>query len=158
MPSLREKMKQEMNSVFLAMPPTNEVIRYFYAGIAKKTLFIFFPVGDIFKDIFIDWVNFIKDEKHLDYESPLFPKTKLELDQEHWQSTTPIREIMESAFESAGFARYTPHTFRNTLTHLSYERCKTPEHLKAWSQNLGHNSPLTTLTSYGHIPVDKRKG
>ena len=32
----------QMNSVFLAMPPTNEVIRFFYAGIARKTLFISF--------------------------------------------------------------------------------------------------------------------
>ena len=31
--------EREMNSVFLAMPSTNEVIRYFYAGIARKTLF-----------------------------------------------------------------------------------------------------------------------
>lgn len=75
------------------------------------------------------------------------------LDIEHWQSTTPIREIVEMAFESAGFSRYTPHAFRNTLTQLSYDLCKTPEHFKAWSQNLGHNSPLTTLTSYGKIPV-----
>lgn len=35
---------------------------------------------------------------------------------------------------------------------LNYEYCKTPEDFKAWSQNLGHNSPLTTFMSYGgHI-------
>jgi integrase len=134
---------------------------------SKKITTYFFPVGDIFKDIFVHWVNFLKDEKHYDYESPLFPKTKLELDQnnqfvgerldiEHWQSTTPIREIVERAFETAGFTRYTPHSFRNTLTQLSYELCKKPEHFKAWSQNLGHNSPLTTLISYGEIPVSNQ--
>ena len=130
----------------------------------KKITTYFFPVGELFENVFIEWVNFLKNEKHFDYESPLFPKTKLELDQnnqfvgefldiEHWQSTTPIREIVERAFEAAGLLCYTPHSFRNTLTQLSYELCKTPEHFKAWSQNLGHSSPLTTLTSYGQIPT-----
>jgi hypothetical protein len=29
--------------------------------------------------------------------------------------------------------------------------CQTPEQLKAWSQNLGHENIATTLTSYGAI-------
>jgi len=134
---------------------------------SKKITTYFFPVGDIFKNIVIDWFNFLKDEKHFDYDSPLFPKTKLELNQnnqfvgerldvEHWQSTTPIREIIESAFESSGFLRYTPHAFRHTLTQFSYELCKNPGDFKAFSQNLGHGSPLTTLASYGHIPVENQ--
>ncbi|OGT07182.1 MAG: hypothetical protein A2103_02190, partial [Gammaproteobacteria bacterium GWF2_41_13] len=134
---------------------------------SKKITTYFFPVGDLFRDIFVDWVNFLKNEKHVDYDSPLFPKTHLELDENnqficehldggHWQSTTPIREIVETAFESAGFFRYTPHAFRNTLTQLLYELCKTPEHLKAWSQNFGHSSPMTTVTSYGKIPLDNQ--
>ena len=30
-------------------------------------------------------------------------------------------------------------------------RCRTPEEFKAWSQNLGHESTLTTFNSYGAI-------
>jgi hypothetical protein len=29
--------------------------------------------------------------------------------------------------------------------------CRTPEQIKAWSQNLGHENIATTLTSYGTI-------
>jgi hypothetical protein len=29
--------------------------------------------------------------------------------------------------------------------------CRTPEQIKAWSQNLGHENIATTLTSYGKI-------
>lgn len=134
---------------------------------SKKITTYFFPVGEIFKDIFIDWINFLKNEKHFDYESPLFPKTKLGhdqnnqfvgdcLDTEHWQSTEPIREIVETAFELACFPRYTPHAFRNTLTQLLYEMCKSTEASKAWSQNLGHEKLSTTLTSYGHIAVENQ--
>ncbi len=31
------------------------------------------------------------------------------------------------------------------------EVCRTPEQIKAWSQNLGHENIATTLTSYGKI-------
>lgn len=131
---------------------------------SKKITTYFLPLGNLFVDIFVDWVNFLKNEKHFDYDCPLFPKTKLELDEnnqficerldkDHWRSTGPIRKIVETAFELAGFPRYTPHVFRNTITQLSYKLCKTPEQLKALSQNLGHNNILTTLTSYGDISV-----
>jgi len=39
----------------------------------------------------------------------------------------------------------------DTLTHLAQSVCKTPEAFKAWSQNLGHESVLTTLYSYGEV-------
>ena len=34
------------------------------------------------------------------------------------------------------------------------QRKLTPAQLKAWSQNLGHESVLTTLTSYGNMPLE----
>lgn len=128
----------------------------------KKITTYFFPAGDFLKEVFIEWYHFLLEEKNYDYDAPLFPRTMLSLDQNDqfkgenldnrpWQSTTPIREIVKEAFHLAGFSYYNPHSFRDTLVRLAYERCKTPEDLKAWSQNLGHSSPLTTLTSYGAI-------
>lgn len=32
----------------------------------------------------------------------------------------------------------------------------TPEEIKAWSQNLGHEGVLTTFTSYGKVPVHRQ--
>ncbi len=128
----------------------------------KKITTYFLPVGKLFKDIFVEWVNFLKDEKFFDYEAPLFPRTRLDLDQDDqftrdcldtlpWQTTTSIRKVVKEAFEAAGLSYYNPHSFRNTLVKVAYDLCKTPEEFKAWSQNLGHSSPLTTFTSYGHI-------
>lgn len=128
----------------------------------KKITTYFFPVGDDIIRIIIDWVNFLKNEKLFDYESPLFPRTLLTLDEndqfkrDHldtapWQTTTAIRDVVKQAFTSADLAYYNPHSLRKTLVKLAYELCKTPEDFKAWSQNLGHNNPLTTFTSYGHI-------
>ena len=43
------------------------------------------------------------------------------------------------------------------LAHLSYTHCHGPEALKSWSQNLGHEGVLTTLTSYGKVSLERQK-
>jgi hypothetical protein len=45
---------------------------------------------------------------------------------------------------------------RVTLTALGEQRCPTPEAFKAWSQNLGHDHVLTTLTSYGAVSAARQ--
>ena len=62
-----------------------------------------------------------------------------------------LRFFTTNVKRKAGLSYYNPHAFRNTLVKIAYELCKTPEEFKAWSQNLGHNSPLTTFVSYGQI-------
>jgi hypothetical protein len=37
------------------------------------------------------------------------------------------------------------------LARLGQQTCRTPEEFKAWSQNLGHDSPMTTFASYGQV-------
>jgi hypothetical protein len=48
------------------------------------------------------------------------------------------------------------HSIRNTLTQLAYKMNLTPEQVKAWSQNMGHDKPLTTLNSYGHVSTERQ--
>jgi integrase/recombinase XerD len=36
---------------------------------------------------------------------------------------------------------------------LGEEICRTPKDFKCWSQNLGHDSPLTSFISYGDVDV-----
>ena len=52
---------------------------------------------------------------------------------------------------AGGLEYFNPHSFRKTLAVLGEQRCKTPEELKAWSQNLGHEDVLTTFRSYGEV-------
>jgi hypothetical protein len=49
-----------------------------------------------------------------------------------------------------------PHSVRHTLTQLGYKLQLTPEQFKAWSQNMGHDKPLTTLNSYGHVSIERQ--
>jgi sulfate permease, SulP family len=63
-----------------------------------------------------------------------------------------IRTIFKEAFASVGLPYFNPHSFRKTLALLGGQMCKSPEEYKAWSQNLGHENVLTTLSSYGNPP------
>ena len=60
-------------------------------------------------------------------------------------------KIFKDAFVNAGLPYANPHSFRNTLAQLAYELRLGPEEFKAWSQNLGHESILTTFSSYGEV-------
>lgn len=127
----------------------------------------FFPVGDEIKQIVINWVKYLKENKLFGNEAPMFPRTKLihdendsfiggGLDTEHWTGATQIRKIFKDSFSFVGLGYFSPHSLRKTLVQLGEQVCKTPEDFKAWSQNLGHESPLTTFTSYGQVPAHRQ--
>lgn len=130
--------------------------------LSKLITTTFFPVGDDIEALVCDWVTWLKDEKGFGPDDPLFPKTRVGLNEdgvfgalgvtrEHWASAQPVRKIFREAFERAGLAYFKPHSFRHTLGKLGETVCRTPEDFKAWSQNLGHDQVMTTFTSYGAV-------
>ncbi|MHA6611640.1 tyrosine-type recombinase/integrase [Photobacterium damselae] len=127
----------------------------------------FFPVGDLPIKIFTDWVDFLMNELSFSLEDPLFPKSNVKnnvdrkfecmgLLKENWTTAGPIRRIFKKAFKDADLPYFNPHSFRNTLVRLGENLCRTPEEFKAWSQNLGHESVLTSFYSYGDVPDYKQ--
>lgn len=129
----------------------------------SKTIYTYFlPVGEDIEQIVVDWINHLYKTKLFNPDSPVFPKTKLILDKNNsfiadgiepvcWKSANQIRKIFKEAFINAGIEYFHPHSFRFTLVRFGERLCKTPEDFKAWSQNLGHEHPLTTFNSYGYI-------
>lgn len=122
----------------------------------------FFPVGDEIRAIVAEWVTYLREEKLWSNDDPLFPATQVicgasrqfevaGLDRKCWSTATPIRTTFREAFAAAGLPYFNPHSFRNTLVRLGQVICKTPEDFKSWSQNLGHEKVMTTLTSYGEV-------
>jgi len=122
----------------------------------------FFPVGDVVREIVVDWVNFLRNEKLWGNDDPLFPATETRngadrrfevvgLARKHWSNATAIRNIFKQAFTTAGLPYFNPHSFRNTLAQLAYKLRLGPERFKVWSQNLGHENVLTTFSSYGEV-------
>lgn len=123
----------------------------------------FFPVGDDIRGIFEDYVNFLLHDERYGPEDPLFPRTLVRpgasksfevqgLERRHWSSARPINDIFRTAFEAVGLPYFNPHSFRNTLARLGYERCRGDMRaLKVWSQNFAHESMLTTYLGYGTV-------
>ena len=127
----------------------------------------FFPVGSDSRQIVARWIAYLVELEHWGPDDPLFPCTRMELGPDrryhaaglkraHWQTATPIRAIFRAAFERVGLPYFSPHSLRKTLAVLGQRKCQNPEQFKAWSQNLGHESPMTTLTSYGAVPAARQ--
>jgi integrase len=127
----------------------------------------FFPVGGDALPIVTDWCEHLRDHLLWSGGDPLFPKTAMGLgdnggfesvglSREHWSGAGPIRKIFRGAFEAAGLPYFNPHSFRDTLVQLGQRICRSPEEFKSWSQNLGHERVLTTLTSYGVVPAERQ--
>ncbi|MCI5136837.1 MAG: site-specific integrase [Candidatus Electrothrix sp. AR1] len=135
----------------------------------SKTFYTyFFPVGEEVLEIVAEWVTYLREEKLWGNDNPLFPSTRIAVGSSrhfeavgvkrvHWSTTSPIRDIFKDAFTAAGLPYYNPHSFRDTLTQLGERICKTPEHFKAWSQNLGHSKVLTTFFSYGEVAGQRQR-
>lgn len=122
----------------------------------------FFPVGGEALQIVADWIDYQRGQLLRGDSDALFPATKLGisadggftavgLERHGWATAEPVRRIFRSAFERAGLPYYRPHSLRDTLVQLGQRVCSTPEEFKAWSQNLGHDHVMTTLTSYGTV-------
>jgi site-specific recombinase XerD len=73
----------------------------------------FFPVGDEIRQIVVDWVAYLRQEKLWGNDDPLFPATRVaqgktwqfeatELEPRHWSSATAIRTVFGAAFANAG--------------------------------------------------------
>lgn len=63
--------------------------------------------------------------------------------------------IFRRAFAAAGLRYYNPHSVREMLVRCGQSLNLTIEESKTWSQNLGHSDMVTTLTSYGSVPVHR---
>jgi integrase len=119
----------------------------------------FFPVGGDALEIVQDWCGYLRSTLLWGDDDPLFPPTQIGLGEnggflrrgECWQGAGPIRDIFRNAFTAAGLPYFNPHSLRDTLVQLGEQVCTTPEQFKAWSQNLGHERVMTTLTSYGTV-------
>jgi integrase len=120
------------------------------------------PLDDDLKEIVVGWIDELQKDHLFGPSDPLFPKTKMKQDADrsfrpagvqpsHWSDSSPVRAIFRQAFTAAGLPYFPPHSLRHTLGHLMHTVCRTPQQIKAWSQNLGHENVATTLTSYGTI-------
>lgn len=146
----------------------NQDAREVRTKFSKSFATFFFPVGAEIEEIVADWVGYLRKDRGWTGDYPLFPATEVSqgsdlqfapvgLRRDHWRTAEPIRRIFREACDRAGLPYFNPHSFRKTLATLGQRTCRTPEELKAYSQNLGHEDVLTTLRSYGKVDAHRQR-
>lgn len=125
----------------------------------------FLPVGGEYEKTFIDWVEHLKNDQLFGYDDALFPKLKIAnmegsftvvgFEREPYASAAAICEVIKSAFTAAGLPAFGPHSFRKTLIKWGDEKFQSREAFKAFSQNIGHKSVVTTVGAY--LPVSHER-
>ncbi|MEM1381753.1 MAG: site-specific integrase [Pseudomonadota bacterium] len=135
---------------------------------ASKTIVAYLlPIDGEAETTIKEWADQLMSSHLFGPADPLFPKSLvglgvgggfevLGLAREHWATASPVRTIVREAFAGAGLPHLTPHAFRRTLQDWAAKRCKTPEDYKVLSQNLGHESVLTTFASYGIVARERQ--
>lgn len=124
---------------------------------------VLFKFDDEILGYVLDWVKHLKAEKLFGNADPLFPRNKLEnqenikkfvsnsVEPAFWQSATSIRAVFKERFEQAGVEYFPPHTFRHLAVNTAISKCRNGQEIKAVSQNFGHEDVGTTMTTYGSL-------
>lgn len=117
----------------------------------------------------LDWHKYLIAERLFPHTAPFFPKSRVEqaagalsyvctgVSDQFWQGGNGLREILQKRAEDAGLDYFHPHSFRHAAVLLAMQKCTTPEEFKAVSQNLGHSHVMTTLQTYGNLPIDRMR-
>jgi integrase len=135
----------------------------------SKTFTVWFmPVNQAYTDYFEAYVTHMRETLLFGPEDPLFPRPKMVigntggfqtqgLSRDMYASANALRLVLGKAFEASGMPKYPPHSFRKTITKWGQGYYRTPEGLKALSQNLGHESVTMTIDSYCPVSQEDQK-
>ncbi|WP_341861806.1 site-specific integrase [Gymnodinialimonas sp. 57CJ19] len=133
---------------------------------AKTFTTYFLPVDPDYLACFTAWVNYLKTDALFGPDDPLFPPPKIEardgefqvtgLRREAYKNANAIRTVIKDAFTRADLPPFTPHAFRKTLVKWADVAYPTREGFKAFSQNIGHSSVVTTISAYCPVSTERQ--
>jgi len=134
---------------------------------AKTFTTFFLPVDSEYLACFTDWVNHLQRELLFGPDDALFPPAKVKpidgefkvvgLERAIYKNANAIRAVIKEAFTRADLPVFTPHAFRKTLVKWADTRYQTREAFKAFSQNIGHTSVVTTISAYCPVSLEQQK-
>ena len=78
------------------------------------------------------------------------------LSRENYANSHAICKTIKTAFVIVGLPPFTPHSFRKTLVKWADTRYPTREAFKAFSQNIGHDSVVTTISAYCPVSPERQ--
>ena len=133
----------------------------------SKTITTYFlPVDPEYLACFTAWVSHLKETALFGPDDPLFPPPMnkpidgafkvVGLRREIYKNANAIRTVIKEAFTRADLPPFTPHAFRKTLVKWADTAYPTREAFKAFSQNIGHSSVITTVSAYCPVTTERQ--
>lgn len=133
---------------------------------SKPITTYFLPVDPAYLDCFTSWATFLRHDKLFGPDDPLFPPMKtghvdgilkvIGFQRNIYKNANAIRKAIKEAFIRADLPPFTPHAFRATLVKWADTAFPTREGFKAFSQNIGHSSVITTVGSYCQVSTERQ--
>ena len=131
---------------------------------SKSFTSYFLPIGEQYLDCFTAWVDHLSKTRLFGPDDPLFPPPEIGhvdgafsvigLKRNGYKNANALRALTKEAFVNASLPAHAPHAFRTTLTKWADGYYTTREAFKAFSQNLGHSSEITTISAYCPVPLE----
>ncbi len=126
----------------------------------------FLPVDPEYLACFAAWVTHLKTVALFGPDDPLFPPAKVKpidgafqvvgLNREIYKNANTIRAAIKDAFLRADLPPFTPHAFRKTLVKWADSAYPSREAFKAFSQNVGHSSVITSISAYCPVSIERQ--
>jgi integrase len=126
----------------------------------------FLPLDPEYLATFTAWVTYLRTEKLFGPDDALFPPPRIQavdgaftvtgLKRGTYQNANAIRAAIKDAFSHADLPQFTPHAFRKTLVKWADTFYPTREAFKAFSQNIGHSSVITTVSAYCPVAIERQ--
>lgn len=133
---------------------------------AKTFTTWFLPVDPMYKAAFVDWVTYLRQDLLFGNEDAVFPKQQMGVidgafavtgfAREPYAAAGAILAAIKTAFVAAGLPAFGPHSFRKTLVKWGDRHFTSREAFKAFSQNIGHDSEITTVGSYLKVSQERQ--
>jgi len=133
---------------------------------AKTFTTYFLSVDPEYLETFANWVTFLKTQRLFGPDDALFPPpdcrpvdgvfTVTGLKRPPYKNANAIRRAIKEAFTRADLPAFTPHAFRKTLVKWADTHFPTREAFKAFSQNIGHTSVITTVSAYCPVSIERQ--
>ncbi|MGJ8604412.1 MAG: site-specific integrase [Marivita sp.] len=133
---------------------------------AKTFTTFFLPVDADYLICFTEWLNHLKKERLFGPDDPLFPPAQVKaidgefqvsgLKREIYKNANALRKAIRDAFTRADLPPFTPHAFRKTLVKWADTHYPTREAFKAFSQNIGHSSVVTSISAYCPVSIERQ--
>ncbi len=127
---------------------------------SKRFKTVIIPFDDHLYDVVGKWYDELM-ELGFGYNDPLFPKAKMEVDgisfissgelSRGFISASQMRKLIAEHCQRAGLPRFNPHSFRHACVKLAMDLAKDGKTIKAISTNLGHNSAVHVIDTYGQM-------